>query len=264
MGLPMRARRTAHDPGSLRPNRDPGSRFERASAIVALLALGAHLAAGATRPVPQAAPVATTVHPGGSLFSTIPCAPTPLGQEWANLRDEAAARFPGLRLTAVEDLHVTVVYVGPGWKVEDLERIRALALVAPREAVTFRPDVARFGRNGQVVVVELLDGPESWSAALSAAKAEMNRLGLKKPEASDAAYRPHVTLASARNNPPKPAEAAALEGLRSWIAEKSTAAPARFAVTVGPDTPIRLWLAGTTRPPGAPEYVDLADVLSGP
>jgi hypothetical protein len=92
----------------------------------------------------------------------------------------------------------------------------------------------------------------------------MNRLGLKKPEGFDAAYRPHVTLASARNNPPDPSETAALEGLRSWIAEKAAAAPARFTVTVGPDTPIRLWLAGTTRPPGAPEYVDLEDVLSRP
>jgi hypothetical protein len=97
--------------------------------------------------------VAAAAHPGGSLFSTIACAPTPLGQEWANLRDEAAARFPGLRLTTVEDLHVTVVYVGPDWKVEDLGRIRALALVAPSEAVTFRPEVVRFGRNGHVVVV---------------------------------------------------------------------------------------------------------------
>ncbi|HYN43561.1 MAG TPA: 2'-5' RNA ligase family protein [Thermoanaerobaculia bacterium] len=262
----MYARREVRDPGSLRPNRDPGSPFGRASAFAALLALGAHLAACATGPVPQVAPspVAATAHPGGSLFSTIPCAPTPLGREWASLREEAAARFPGLRLTTVEDLHITVVYVGPGWKVEDLGRIRTLALVAPREAVTFRPEVVRFGRNGHVVVVELLDVPESWAAALSAAKAEMNRLGLKKPEAYDAAYRPHVTLASARNNPPGPAEEAALEGFRSWIAGKAAAAPARFTVTVAPDTPIRLWLAGTARPPGAPEYVDLADVLSGP
>jgi 2'-5' RNA ligase len=208
--------------------------------------------------------VAAPAHPGGSLFSTIPCATTPLGREWANLRGEAAVRFPGLRLTTVEDLHVTVVYVGPGWRIEDLGRIRGLALVAPSSEVTFRPEVVRFGRNGHVVVVELLDVPESWAAALSAAKAEMNRLGLKKPEGYDAKYRPHVTLASARSNPPDPAEAAALEGFRSWIAEKAAAAPARFTVAVGPDTPVRLWLAGTPRPPGVPEYVDLADVLPGP
>jgi 2'-5' RNA ligase len=262
----MRARRTVLDPESLRPNRDPGRPFEHAAAFAIFLALGAPLAACAAPPGPQvaAAPVAATAHPGGSLFSTIPGAQTPLGQEWASLGEESAARFPGLRLTKVEDLHVTVVYVGPGWKVEDLERIRGLALVAPRETVTFRPEVVRFGRNGHVVVVELLDVPESWSAALSAAKAEMNRLGLKKAEGFDAAYRPHVTLASARNDPPDPAETAALEGFRSWIAAKAAAAPARFTVTVGPDTPIRLWLAGTARPPGAPEYVDLANVLARP
>jgi hypothetical protein len=92
----------------------------------------------------------------------------------------------------------------------------------------------------------------------------MNRLGLKKPEGYDAAYRPHVTLGSTRNNPPDPAEAAALDAFRSWIAAKAAAAPVRFTVTVGPDTPIRLWLAGTARPPGAPEYVDLANVLPSP
>ncbi len=261
----MRARRPVRDPGSLRRDRTLGSHSGRALAFAVLLAFGAHLAACATRTGPQAAaaPVAATAHPGGSLFSTIPCATTPLGREWANLRDEAVVRFPGLRLTTVEDLHVTVVYVGPGWKVEDLGRIRALALVAPRAEVTLRPEVVRFGRNGHVVVVELLDVPESWAAALSAAKAELNRLGLKKPEAYDTAYRPHVTLASARNSPPDPAEAAALEGFRSWIAGKAAADPARFTVAVGPDTPIRLWLAGTPRPPGVPEYVDLADALPG-
>ncbi len=172
-------------------------------------------------------------------------------------------RFPDLRLATVADLHLTVVSVGPGWKLEDLERIRALALVS-RESVTFRPEVVRFGRNGHVVVVELLDGPETWAAALSAAKAEMSRLGLKKPEAYDAAYRPHVPLFWTRKNPPDPAETAALEGFRSWIAEKAAAAPARFTVTVGPETPIRLWLAATAKPPGTSESVDLADVLAPP
>jgi len=118
------------------------------------------------------------------------------------------------------------------------------------------------GRNAQVVAVELRDGPESWLAAVVAAKAEMNRLRLKKPEAYDARYRPHVTLASARHDPPDAGEATALEALRAWLAETVAAEPGRFAVAVGPETPVRLWLAGLERPPGAPEFVDLEDAFS--
>jgi 2'-5' RNA ligase len=230
----------------------------RQLAFTALLALAAASASCAARPAPKAAPAA---HPGGSLFSTVPCADTPLGREWATLRAEAATRFPDLRLTRVEDLHVTVVYVGPGWKAEDLDRIRAQALVVPRETGAFRPEAVRFGKSGHVVVVELLDGPASWSAAVVAAKAGMNRLGLKKADRYDAEFRPHVTLASAKGPDPDPTEAAALDALRAWLAEKIAAAPARYGVTVGPDTPVRLWLAGTQRPAGAPEYVDVERLL---
>lgn len=236
-------------------------RRARALAVLAALALCTALAACAPSPSAGTAPSAPAAHPGGNLFSTIPCADTPLGRTWATLRAEAAARFPGLRLTMVEDLHVTVVYVGPGWKVEDLDRIRAFALVAPPEAATFRPEAVRLGRNAHVVAVELHDAPEAWSAAVVSAKAEMNRLGLKKPEGYDSVYRPHVTLASARNSPPTADEAAALDELRAWITERIDAAPSHFAVTVGPGAPVRLWLAGTGRPAGSPEYVDVESVL---
>ncbi|MFN7988534.1 MAG: hypothetical protein U0529_13745 [Thermoanaerobaculia bacterium] len=229
----------------------------RAVTVAALLVLAA-AASCAPRPAPQAAP---PVHPGGNLFSAVRCAGTPLGREWATLRAEAATRFPDLRLTLVEDLHVTVVYVGPGWKAEDLDRIRAQALVVPRETGAFRPEAVRFGRSGHVVVVELLDGPASWSAAVVAAKAGMNRLGLKKADRNDREFRPHVTLASAKGPDPDPTEAAELDALRAWLAEKIAAAPERFGVTVGPGTPVRLLLAGTPRPAGAPEYVDVESLL---
>lgn len=208
-----------------------------------------------------AALLAAATHPGGSLFSTIPCAGTPLGREWAKLRDEASARFPGLRVTRVEDLHVTVVYLGGSWTLDDLDAIRTHALPGPREAVSFRPEVVRLGRDGHVVAVELHGAPASWVASVVAAKAELNRLGLKKTDRYDSEFRPHVTLALARTSPPTAAEAASLDEFRTWLAGRLEEDPGRFAVTVGPDTPVRLWLAGTARPPGAPEYVDLADLL---
>jgi 2'-5' RNA ligase len=224
----------------------------------------AALGACATRPAPAASAPPSGARPAGSLFSTIPCAATQLGKEWSELRDEAEARFPGLRLTRVEDLHVTVVYVGGGWKTDDLDAIRAHALVWPRETISFRPEVVRMGRDGQVVAVEMHGAPEAWGAFVVTAKGEMNRLGLKKADRYDLEFRPHVTLASARRSPPDATDVASLDELRSWLAVKLTEDASRFTVTVGPDTPIRLWLAGTTRPPGAPEYVDLEDVLARP
>jgi len=247
-------------PGGL-VNRTP-RRF--GAALVAAVGLVAALGACAGRPRPVAAAPTAEVSPAGALFSTIPCAETPLGREWSRLRGEAEARFPGLVMTRVEDLHITIVYIGEGWRVDDLERIRAHSLVGPREPASFRPEVVRFGRNNQVVVVELHGAPESWLASIVAEKDTLNRLGLKRPEAYDAAFRPHVTLASARRSPPDSADASALGEFRSWLAQRVVADEGRFTVTVGPDTPIRLWLAGTARPPGAPIYVDLAEFLARP
>ncbi|MBK8597934.1 MAG: hypothetical protein IPP07_09725 [Holophagales bacterium] len=246
--------------------RRPRARIRSFPAAAALAAGLLFVTAGAcaTRPVPVAPAPPAETRPAGSLFSALPCASTPLGREWATLRDEAAIRFPGLRLTRVEDLHLTVVYVGPGWKTDDLGAIRAHALAGPRETVSFRPEVVRMGRDGQVVAVEMHGAPEAWVASVVAAKGELNRLGLKKADRYDSGFHPHVTLASARKSPPDATDAASLDELRSWLAGRLAEDASRFTVTAGPDTPIRLWLAGTTRPPGSPEYVDLEDVLARP
>lgn len=247
------------------PRRGKG-RDRRAGAAGALAVVLLVVAAGActARPAPAVAKTAPVsdprVHPGGALFSTVPCADTPLGREWSALRAEAEALFPGLRLTRVEDLHLTVVYVGDGWKLEDLDEIRAHALPRPRETASLRPEVVRMGRHGHVVAVELHGAPAAFTEAVIAAKGEMTRLGLKKADRYDGTFRPHVTVASARSSPPGEAEEAALEALRSWLAAKAAFDPSRFALTIGPETPVRLWLAGTPRPPGSAAYVDLDDV----
>lgn len=228
----------------------------RAGALVAAL-LFSSCAGAPLAPAPSPALPAALAHPGGNLFSTIPCEGTPLGLAWARLLPEAAARFPALKLTRVEDLHVTVVYVGPGWRIEDLDQIRDLALVAPRESRSVRPELVRFGATGHVVVAELRSAPASWLSEVAGAKAEMNRLGLKKPDRYDVEFRPHVTLASARNRPPDAAEATALDALREWVAGQAATEPDAWVVPLGPASPVRLWLAGLERPAGAPEYVDL-------
>jgi 2'-5' RNA ligase len=242
----------------------PASLLSAAAGLIAANTLLATLGGCYVRPSPASGSRPVETHPGGSLFSTIPCADTPLGREWSKLRAEAEARFPGLRLTRVEDLHITVVYIGASWKLPDLDPIRSRALVGPREAFSFRPEIVRMGRNGHVVAAEMHGAPEAWVASVVAAKGELNRLGLKKPDAYDSEFRPHVTLASARRSPPDIAETAALDELRFWLAARVSSDPRPFSVIVGPATPVHLWLAGTERPSGSAEYIDLADALPRP
>ena len=44
---------------------------------------------------------------------------------------------------------------------------------------------------------------------------------------------------------------------------KAAAAPASFSVSLGPESPVRLWLAGLPRPAEAPEYVDVESLPAG-
>jgi 2'-5' RNA ligase len=197
----------------------------------------------------------------GNLFSAVSFADSAFGVEWSRLRAEAQARYPDLKLTKVEDLHITVVYIGGDWKPEDLDRIRALALVVPAVPVRLTPEVVRLGRNNQVVAVEMHGTSTAWGDSVVAAKDVLNRLGLKKPESYDTNFRTHITLAQAGHNPPTPADSTALAGFLSWMDSKIAKDPRKFTVTVGPTTRVHLLLAGTTRPDGAPEYVTVEDFL---
>ena len=200
----------------------------------------------------------------GNLFSAVTFGDSAFGAEWSRLRAEAQSRYPDLKLTLVEDLHVTVVYIGGGWKPADLDRIRALALVVPAASVRHTPEVVRMGRNQQVVAIELHGASRVWADSVVSAKAALNRLGLKKPESYDADFRTHITLAQARNHPPTAADSTALDGFRSWLATRIAKAPDRFSVTVGPTTRVQLLLAGTARPEGAPDYVTVEEFLEQP
>jgi len=197
----------------------------------------------------------------GYLFSAVSFADSAFGVEWSRLRAEAQEHFPDLKLTKVEDLHITVVYIGGDWKPEDLDRIRAHALVAPAGRARMTPEVVRMGRNNQVVAVELHGAPAAWTDSVIAAKRALNDLGLKKPDAYDTTFRTHITLAEARHSPPTEADSTALAAFQSWIVTRVAADPARFSATVGPRTVVGLLLAGATRPEGAPEYVTVEDFL---
>lgn len=226
-------------------------------AALCRLLLWALTATALTGPAAQAAENAGR----GNLFSAIVCAETPLGIAWARLRPLAQKRFPHLKLTQVADLHVTVVYVGPGWQPDSLDRLRPLALTGPSEPTVFQPEIVSLGAAQDVVAVELHAPTPAWGRAVESAKAELNRLGLKRPDRYDASFRPHLTLAQASHRPPDATETAELLAFRAWLQDEIARNPPPFTVTLGPDTPVRLLLAGLPRADGEPEYVALEDFL---
>jgi 2'-5' RNA ligase len=198
----------------------------------------------------------------GFLFSAISFGDSAFGVNWSRLRAEAQEKFPDLKLARAEDLHITVVYIGGDWRTEDLDRIRAHALVVPASPGRMTPEVVRMGRNAQVVAVEQHGAPQAWTDSVIASRNELNRLGLKKADHYDTSFRTHITLAEARHNPPSASDSTALAGFAEWITPKVTANPAKFSVTVGPKTRVQLLLAGATRPEGSPEYITVEDFLA--
>jgi len=223
--------------------------------VLLALALAASGALAAEGPSAGAGP--------GFLFSTLPAAETALGASWARLRGEAEQRFPTLAFTRVEDLHLTLVYVG-AWRHEELDRLRGLTRLVPGEPALLTPSVATLGQDRHVVAIDLGGAAAGWAEAVVAAKAELVRLGLKAPDRYDATFRPHVTLAAARHRPPTEADRRALDAFAAWLEERVAADPAAFTVAVGPGSPVRLWVAGAPRPPGAPAYVAVEELAAPP
>ena len=82
----------------------------------------------------------------GDLFSAVLLGETELGRKWTQLRPEAKDRFPGLKFKPAGNLHLTVVFVGKGWRERDLDRLRDLARLSLVDPVELVPEVARVGR----------------------------------------------------------------------------------------------------------------------
>jgi 2'-5' RNA ligase len=221
-------------------------RFVLLASLVGFLSIGA--GAAENQPVRQ-----------GSLFSAILCADTSLGAAWARLLPEAHARFRHLKLTRVEDLHITVIYIGASWSAETLARLRPFALTGLSEQTTFTPEVVTLGATGDVVAVELHTPSTKWHTVVTAAKAELNRLGLKSPDRYDSNFRPHVTLAQTIRRPSDPADIAELRAFNEWMQAVLVRDSKSFTLILGPTTPVHLLLAEAPRPSDAPDYVLLKE-----
>jgi 2'-5' RNA ligase len=195
----------------------------------------------------------------GNLFSAVSFATTALGGRWAELLPEAGKLFPALKMKAVSDLHVTVIYIGKDWTVENLDQLRKAMAVHFTDTMRLTPEIATLGRNNQVVAVELKGIPEAFQAQVVAVKAKLNADGLKRPEAYDSSFRAHVTLAESKENPPTEQRRRELEAFRDWITLRLDLPS--LQVLLEPAMPIRLMLAGATRPTPVPEYITVDSYL---
>jgi 2'-5' RNA ligase len=189
----------------------------------------------------------------GLLFSALLFERTPLAERWAALRPEAEALFPAIKLKAVADLHVTIVYIGADWDAGKVAYLRQEVALPLKESVALTPEVAFFGRNGRVVAIELKGFPADLERRVIELKKRLSAAGVKQPEAYDGSFRPHVTIAEARSSPPSADEALQLEAFRRWLIPRLYLAS--LPVMLGPEMPVRWLLADAPRPDPIPEYV---------
>ncbi len=218
--------------------------------------------------MPAQAPRSVVISPAetepkkGFLFSAISFSDSPLGMLWAGLRPQAQIRFPNLKMKRVEDLHITIVFIGSEWKEEDLTRIRAHALVNPQGNTTVDSELVTLGRNDQVLALELHGAPQAWVDLVVEAKGQLNKLELKKPDAFDTSFRAHITLAESRHARPTPEEITELKAFKSWLRDPLHNALEEQPLRIGVHTPVRLMLAGVMHSEDGPDYITLEASLA--
>jgi 2'-5' RNA ligase len=197
----------------------------------------------------------------GLLFSAFLFERTPLAERWAAIRPEAEALFPAIKLKAVVDLHMTVVYIGADWDADKAAFLRREVTLPRTQAVSLTPRVAFFGRNDRVVAIELKGFPGDLERRVIELKKKLSAAGVKPPEAYDGSFRPHVTIAEARNSPPGPEEALQLDAFRRWVTPRLD--PATLSIVLEAEMPIRWLLAAAPHPDPLREYMPLEAFGSG-
>lgn len=191
----------------------------------------------------------------GYLFSAILFRDTPLGEQWAKLKPEAESLYPNLKLKTKDDLHVTVIYIGKDWKKIPFDTLRAAMSVNITDTSYLVPEISVFGKNNNVVAVELKGISENLLNTIIAVKDKLNKAGLKKPEAYDRSFRAHVTLAETKDYQPNKEQLSELKRFREWICTRLDLSS--LSLIIHPGMPVELMLAGATRPNSVPEYISV-------
>ena len=155
------------------------------------------------------------------LFSALPLSHTPFAARWAAAQEELRREFPTLRFEKPENLHVTLVYVGPGWDPAKADALEKYSLDAPdlsRGPVTLAGAPALFGFHKDVLALELKPVPAGWSKRLMSDRDAMTRQGLRPKDKFDEVFQPHVSLAYA-SEPEK--DRPELQRLAKWLTERA-------------------------------------------
>lgn len=153
------------------------------------------------------------------LFSALPLGKTKFAKEWGKAQKELTKKFPGLSFEKVENLHVTLSFMGAGWNPAATEDMEKLSLDGPDLSsgpvkLNGTPDL--FGPNKNVVALALTPVPGEWAARLMKNRDEATAKGFRKRDRYDDVFKPHISLASA----PKPDEQRAeLAAFQAWMTE---------------------------------------------
>ena len=155
------------------------------------------------------------------MFSALPLGRTKFAKEWGKARKELEKEFPGLAFEKPENLHVTLAFMGAGWKLADLDAMETLALDGPDLSsgpLKMKGAPEFYGPKKQVVALELAPVPAEWSSRLMKDRQAMTDKGYRKRDMFDDVFKPHVSLATA----PKPDEQREeLARFKEWMTKRA-------------------------------------------
>jgi 2'-5' RNA ligase len=218
----------------------------------------------ARQPVALGEEPAQTAVNNGQLFSLIEIKNTDVGNWWAKLYPEAKKQFPSLNFVAPEDLHVTLLIIGP-WKMEDLPELQQLALVYPRNGIDTSFQLSLFGADKEWLVLEFLRLSPQWVNSVTRAKEKLNREHLSQPTPYDHAFKAHISLAEAplkqKQDPVKNIyDTKVLIDFQLWLYQNMHDLSLKLTSQEVKDKTV-FWLYSATRPADYSTYIPLSDWL---
>lgn len=164
---------------------------------------------------------------GTFLFSAIPLVQNAqhngsinkLVDWWTTTREECSQVFKGLRPKHIDDLHLTMVYVGP-WQQENLQAITDVALVRPTQNEKLVGHLGRFGARGQVLAIDFDGASADWATRVIEARSLLTSKGFRRENELDKVFRPHISLVETKARFPEQKDFYELDACGMWLQER--------------------------------------------
>lgn len=136
-----------------------------------------------------------------SLFSAISLQNSGFAAQWGALLPQLRTLFPSLTFENPRDLHISEIYMGYNWDPNQVSSMERYALVSPPAyPMTLQGTPTVFGGSSTYVVLELNPVASSWANQIVNNTATLTKLGLRKLDAYDGSFVPHITLAAAQGS----------------------------------------------------------------